>query len=99
MELNNGGPSGGHIVDLNRESLLINMLHISQNSEDFSKVGSYLLAMNSDYSLIINTADKTLYLKRSLFDNETWSEVNLTEHFSSMPHRVVDLPHFHMVGQ
>ena len=57
MELNNGGPSGGHIVDLNRESLLINMLHISQNSYDFSKVGKYLLAMNSDYSLIFNTAD------------------------------------------
>ena len=36
--------------------------------------------------MIFDSADKTLYLKRSLFDNETWGEVNLTERFSSMPH-------------
>jgi len=57
MELNNGTPSGGYIVDTQRQSLLVNLLHIMQNSENFQQTESQLRATQSDYSLIINTAN------------------------------------------
>lgn len=58
MELNNGTPSGGQFVDIDRQSLLINMLQIMQNSKDLQQMQKQLNATQSDYSLIINTADK-----------------------------------------
>jgi hypothetical protein len=57
MELNSGSPSGGEYVDVNRQSLLINMLQIMQNSKDLQQMEKELNATQSDYSLIINTAD------------------------------------------
>jgi hypothetical protein len=59
MELNNGMPSGGYYDDLSRQSLLINMLHINQDSAEFGQIGNQLRATQSDYSLIINTANST----------------------------------------
>ncbi|MCH9753523.1 MAG: hypothetical protein K0T99_01315 [Alphaproteobacteria bacterium] len=59
MELNNGMPSGGYYDDISRQSLLIDMLHINQGSSEFEQVGNQLRATQSDYSLIINTANAT----------------------------------------
>lgn len=59
IELNNGMPSGGYTDDLTRQSLLINMLHINQDSSEFEQVGNQFRATQSDYSLIINTANAT----------------------------------------
>jgi len=56
IELNNGQPSGGFVVDYNRETLLIKLLEILQNSEDSFQLYNQLRATQSDYSLIINTA-------------------------------------------
>ena len=53
MELNNGMPSGGYIVDENRESLLIMMLQILQSSNDLSQMKMQLNARQSDFSLIV----------------------------------------------
>ena len=58
MELNNGSPSGGSWINENRQSLLINLLQILQNSNDLSQMEKQLNATQSDYSLIINTANK-----------------------------------------
>jgi hypothetical protein len=58
IELNNGMPSGGFEVDQGRESLLINLLQILQNSTQFEQLKKQLKARESDYSLIINTADQ-----------------------------------------
>lgn len=57
MELNNGMPSGGYYVEEERQTLLINLLHIIQNSAHFSQADKQLMATQSDYSLIINMAD------------------------------------------
>jgi hypothetical protein len=57
VELNNGEPSGGFTVDHERQSLLIDLLEIIQNAGDFSQIERQLRATESDYSLIINTAD------------------------------------------
>jgi hypothetical protein len=59
MELNNGMPSGGYYDALDRQSLLINMLYINQNSDNLQAIEKQLKATESDYSLIINTADKS----------------------------------------
>lgn len=58
MALNNGMPSGGHHVDKQRQSLLINLLQVMQLSANLSQMDKQLRALQSDYSLIINTADK-----------------------------------------
>lgn len=58
MELNNGMPSGGDQVDQARQSLLINMLQIMQHSSHLSQMKNQLDAIQSDYSLIVNAADK-----------------------------------------
>lgn len=58
MELNNGMPSGGYYDALDRQSLLIDMLYINQNSDSLATMERQLKATESDYSLIINTADK-----------------------------------------
>jgi hypothetical protein len=58
LELNNGMPSGGFHKEQTRQSLLINMLHMKQNSDDLATLVTQLMAAQSDYSLIINIADK-----------------------------------------
>ena len=60
LELNNGEPSGSFTVATQRESLLINLLAELQNSETLADLTSQLLATQSDYSLIINSANSTL---------------------------------------
>lgn len=57
MELNNGTPSGGKFVDQDKETLLVRLLQTIQNSKDMSQMEKQLNATQSDYSLIINTAD------------------------------------------
>lgn len=56
MELNNGMPSGGYFVDTTRESLLINMLGVLQNSNQVDQIDKQFRATETDYSLIANTA-------------------------------------------
>jgi len=58
IELNNGMPSGGSTVTIDRESLLIQLLRVSQNSFDLEQVEQQLRAIESDYSLIINVANR-----------------------------------------
>ncbi len=58
IELNNGMPSGGSWVNRDRESLLIRLLKVSQTASDLNQADSQLQAIESDYSLIINVADK-----------------------------------------
>jgi len=59
IELNNGMPSGGFEVNHNAQSMLITLLEVAQNSENFLQMDKILSARDSDYSLVINTADKT----------------------------------------
>jgi hypothetical protein len=59
MELNNGMPSGGYIPDLSRESMLINMLSVMQNSNTLTALHTAMLALESDYSLIVSTANSS----------------------------------------
>ncbi len=58
-ELNNGMPSGGYYDDLSRESMLSNMMKHIQSSNNFEELGMKFRATESDYSLIINTANTT----------------------------------------
>jgi hypothetical protein len=58
IALNNGMPSGGFEVNDNVQSMLITLLETIQNSSNFSQMDKLLLSHNSDYSLIINTADQ-----------------------------------------
>ncbi len=58
MELNNGMPSGGYYDALDRQSLLIDMLYVNQNSDNLETMERQLKAKESDYSLSINTADE-----------------------------------------
>jgi hypothetical protein len=58
MELNNGMPSGGFSVNTKRQTLLITMLQALQDSDDLAQVESRLNATQSDYSLIVNIANK-----------------------------------------
>jgi hypothetical protein len=62
MELNNGTPSGGHIVDTNTQSMLATMLDTLQNSSSLSDVQTKLSSVKSDFSLIVNTANSTMPL-------------------------------------
>jgi len=59
VELNNGMPSGGFDTDHTRESLLINLLEVLQNSASLNQLDKQLSALNSDYSLVINIANTT----------------------------------------
>lgn len=59
IELNNGMPSGGYEVNHDAQSMLITLLEIAQNSESFAQMDKLLSARDSDYSLVINTANKT----------------------------------------
>jgi hypothetical protein len=59
MELNNGMPSGGYNTDHSRESMLINMLEVMQDSSSLDEMHTQMLALQSDYSLIISTANST----------------------------------------
>ncbi|MBY0379569.1 MAG: hypothetical protein K2P99_04100, partial [Burkholderiales bacterium] len=58
MELNSGSPSGGAAVNLNTQSMLIRMLKTLQDSKSLSEVSSQLNNVNSDFSFIVNVADK-----------------------------------------
>jgi hypothetical protein len=58
IALNNGMPSGGFEVNDNVQSMLITLLETIQNSSNFSQMDKILSSHNSDYSLIINTADQ-----------------------------------------
>jgi hypothetical protein len=58
-ELNNGTPSGGSAVDANRQSLLINMLSILQNSTNLTQAENQFNALQGDFSLIVNVTDGT----------------------------------------
>jgi hypothetical protein len=62
MELNNGTPSGGHAVNLNTQSMLIRMLATLQNSKNLSDAVSQLNNVQSDFSLIVSAADKSVPL-------------------------------------
>jgi hypothetical protein len=57
IALNNGMPSGGYFVDKKRQTLLINLLQILQESESLSDAEMSLNALQSDFSLIINYGD------------------------------------------
>ncbi len=59
MELNNGMPSGGYQENLHRQSMLSNMMQYAQDSTNFDQLGNKFRATESDYSLIINTANTT----------------------------------------
>lgn len=59
VELNNGMPSGGYYTEHSRETLLINLLESLQNSANMAQLDRQLSALNSDYSLVINTANAT----------------------------------------
>eukprot|EP01084_Bolivina_argentea_P104417 186972_1 len=54
MELNNGFASGGLRIEYERETLLIKMLEVLQNSETMNEVKVKMNSFQSDYSLIIN---------------------------------------------
>lgn len=57
LELNNGMPSGGYEVNYTRQSLLIRLLEILQNSHNINQLKQQLISTLPDYSLIINAAD------------------------------------------
>lgn len=59
IEVNNGMPSGGYYVEQNRQTLLISLLQAAQNSRDLSQMNKQLNALQSDYSLIVNAADRS----------------------------------------
>jgi hypothetical protein len=59
VEFNNGMPSGGFYTDHSRESLLINLLESLQNSATMDQLDKQLSALNSDYSLVVNTVNQT----------------------------------------
>jgi len=59
MELNNGMPSGGDYLAQDRESLLINMLEVMQNSDSLMNMHSQMMSLRSDYSLIVSTANQS----------------------------------------
>jgi len=67
LELNNGGPSGGFEVAQDRTSLLIQLLEILRDSDSYDRLRHHLMAVESDYSLIINSANqnKTLSFEYS----------------------------------
>lgn len=58
IELNNGMPSGGFDVNHNAQSMLITLLEVAQNSQSFSQMDKLLSSRDSDYSLVINTANQ-----------------------------------------
>jgi hypothetical protein len=59
LEFNNAMPSGGFAVNEAEQTLLINLLIAIQNSRDFSELDQRLCKLDSDFSLVINAADKT----------------------------------------
>ncbi|MCX8514685.1 MAG: C45 family autoproteolytic acyltransferase/hydrolase [Burkholderiales bacterium] len=59
LELNNGMPSGGTMVNHNTTSMLAVMLDTLRNSNSLTKVQNKLNHKNSDYSLIVNAANAT----------------------------------------
>ena len=59
MELNNGMPSGGYYLNQGRETMLVNMLKVMQQSPDLESMHHQMMALQSDYSLIVSTANAT----------------------------------------
>ncbi|AWD32959.1 hypothetical protein Fsol_00152 [Candidatus Fokinia solitaria] len=58
VEFNNATPSGGKAVNQERESLLISLLSTLQSSRNLLELDSKLQQLESDYSLVVNVADK-----------------------------------------
>ncbi len=78
MELNNGTPSGGHTVDTDRQSLLINLLTTLQNSTSLDQIEKQMNATRSDFSLIINTASQNQSRSFEFSTNSTLGEKYFT---------------------
>ena len=57
MELNDGSPSGGAAINQQRQSMLIRMLSAMQTSPDLASLHEEMRGLESDYSLVVNTAD------------------------------------------
>lgn len=75
MELNNGMPSGGFGVNNDRETLLVRLLQIMEDSTSLDQIERQLKSTLSDYSLIINVADS-----QSVFSAEFSSENGVRVH-------------------
>lgn len=58
LEFNNGTPSGGRFLDQNRQSLMIRLLEILQNSPNFNRLQQQLRSTVADYSLIVNAGSQ-----------------------------------------
>lgn len=56
-ELNNGMPSGGFSIHTERQSMLIRMLEALQASPSIEALANQMQASESDFSLVVNTAD------------------------------------------
>lgn len=69
MELNAGSPSGGNYVNQARESILINMLEIMQNSLSLEDLHKQMMAMQSDYSMIVSSANASYAQSYELSSN------------------------------
>jgi hypothetical protein len=80
VEFNNGMPSGGFKTDHSVESLLINLLQITQDSSSFNQFDSQISAIRADYSLVVNVANRT-HAKAFEFSAEQkiMMETNFTE--------------------
>jgi len=70
MELNNGEPSGGYYL-AQRESMLINMLDVMQQSSTLSHMHDQMMALQSDYSLIISTGNQSYAQSYEYSSNST----------------------------
>src|SRR3990167_8857688 len=80
MELNNGTPSGGHAVDTDRQSLLINMLMTMQNAASLDQIEKQMNAAQSDFSLIINAASQNQSRSFEFSSNSILGEKYFTPH-------------------
>jgi len=56
-EFNNGMPSGGYTHRFDRQSLLSNLMLYTQYAGTLDQLRTELMATQTDYSLIVNTAD------------------------------------------
>ncbi len=71
IELNNGMPSGGSYANKTRQSMLINMLEVMQNSGSLEELNSQMIPLESDYSLVINAANQTHSLSYEFSSNSS----------------------------
>lgn len=71
MELNNGMPSGGTYVNQTRESMLTQMVNVLQESKTLDVINAQMLDKESDYSLIISTANSSYVQSFEYSSNST----------------------------